>query len=290
MSAENGRLLHRLAPICALLVAAVCQVTTMFSCDAAQGVNSKSIKWLFGGPAVAALAGNAEASRLLDGKEPFVMWGRQIPHVPSEWQAVQVRAFRNFAAIREALQSDALGPEVRGVMYDYERWQLTPEEEQRNPSPYVKQAAALVHAKNLLFFTAPAVNIVTVIAPSEDRTRLDDTYIRLGIASDAARYADVFDIQAQRFETDPSRYARFVRQAASQARQANPKVLVLAGISTEPIGQRVSADDILRAIAATRDVVDGYWFNIPQPSAYSPRAVEFRPDIAIDVLRRLDRG
>ena len=62
---------------------------------------------------------------------------------------------------------------------------------------------------------------------------------------------------------------------------------MLAGISTQPIGQQVTADDILGAIAATRDVVDGYWFNIPQPSQYSPRATEFRPDIAIDVLRRL---
>jgi hypothetical protein len=37
----------------------------------------------------------------------------------------------------------------------------------------------------------------------------------------------------------------------------------------------------------TRDVVDGYWLNIPEPSEYSPLAAKFRPDIAIDVLRRL---
>jgi hypothetical protein len=49
----------------------------------------------------------------------------------------------------------------------------------------------------------------------------------------------------------------------------------------------VSADDILAAIAATRNIVDGYWFNIPQPSEYSPHVTEFRPDIAVEVLRRL---
>jgi len=38
---------------------------------------------------------------------------------------------------------------------------------------------------------------------------------------------------------------------------------------------------------ATRNVVDGYWFNIPTPSAYSPQARQFRPDIAVEVLRRL---
>ena len=40
-----------------------------------------------------------------------------------------------------------------------------------------------------------------------------------------------------------------------QAREANPKVVVLAGVSTNPGGQTVSAADLVRAIAATRDTV-----------------------------------
>jgi len=84
--------------------------------------------------------------------------------------------------------------------------------------------------------------------------------------------------------------ARHIEHPESKAREANPKVLVLAGISTQPSGQQVMADDILRAVAVTRDIVDGYWFNIPRPSEYCPRCTEFRPDIAIDVLRRLLRS
>jgi hypothetical protein len=80
-----------------------------------------------------------------------------------------------------------------------------------------------------------------------------------------------------------------VREAAAQARQANPKITVLAGVSTQPGGQYVTADDILRDIDATRNFVDGYWLNIPGPSEYSPRVTEFRPDIAVDVLRGLAR-
>ena len=80
-----------------------------------------------------------------------------------------------------------------------------------------------------------------------------------------------------------------MHRAAAQARQVNPEVVVLAGVSTQPYGPRVSADDILAAIAATRNIVDGYWFNIPQPSEYSPHVTEFRPDIAVEVLRRLAR-
>jgi len=247
----------------------------------------KPIRWLFAGPGVEAISADAEVSRLLNNTRPFVMGPRYLPGVPPGWNAVPIISFKSFGAIRDALQMGAISPEIRGVMYDYEKWQFTPEEEQRNPAGYVKQAADLLHARGLLFLAAPAVNLVTVMAPAEDRNRLDDTYLRLGIAADAARYADVFDIQAQRFEHNTDLYAKFVRQAAAQARQANPNVVVLAGVSTQPFGPRVTADDIFRAIAATRDVVDGYWFNIPKPSEYSPHATEFRPHIAIDVLRRL---
>jgi hypothetical protein len=269
------------------LCAASLGIMVVASNDNGDAATAKPIRWLFAGPGAAAMAADPTASRLLNNAQPFIMRGRALADVPPAWNAVLLASFGNLAAVKDALETGKLGPEIKGVLYDYERWQFTSEDEQRNPAPYVKLAADLVHANNLLFLTAPAVNLVPVISPSEDRTRLDEAYIRLGIAADAARYADVFDIQAQRFETDAERYARFVRQAAAQARSANPKVTVLAGISTEPIGQEVTAEDVLRVVMATRNVVDGYWFNIPRPSAYSPQARQFRPDIAVEVLRRI---
>lgn len=233
------------------------------------------------------MASDPDASRLLVGGEPFVMSGRPLGQVPAVWQAVPLRSFKSFEEIRDALGNNALSPGVKGILYDYEKWRFTPAEEQQNPARYLKQAADLVHAHGLLFLTAPAVDLVPVLAPESDRKRQDDTYLRLGLAADAARYADVFDVQSQRFERDAERYAKFVREAAAQARQANPKVLVLAGVSTQPSGQDVTADDILRAIDATRDFVDGYWLNIPEPSEYSPAVTEFRPDVAVEVLRQL---
>jgi hypothetical protein len=256
------------------------------STDRAHATAGKPIRWMFHGPGAAVIAADAEASRLLDNTRPFVMVGRYVPTIPPGWDAVPFASFTNFGALRNALERGRLGQRVGGIMYDYERWSFTPDVEQKNPTSYVKQAADLVHAHGLLFLTAPAVNLVAVMAP-ESRNRRYDTYLQLGIAADAARYADVFDIQAQGSERNTALYANFVRQAAAQARQANPNVVVLAGISTQPNGQQVTADDILRAIAATRDSVDGYWFNIPRPSEYCPRCTDFRPDIAIDVLRRL---
>ena len=253
----------------------------------AGAAETKAIRWLFNGPGVAAMAADPDASRLLDGAEPFVMWGRPLSGVPQSWKATPVISYKSLSEIKDALATGAVGPEIKGVMYDQEKWKFTPEEEQRNPGPYLKMAADLVHAKGLAFLTAPAVNLVNVIEPGTKGRAMGEAYLRLGLAADAARYADVFDIQAQRFLGDTKTYESFVRQAAAQARQANPKVVVLAGISTEPIGRSVTAEDIVQAISATRDVVDGYWFNIPKPSDYSPVAKAFRPDIAVDVLRRL---
>jgi hypothetical protein len=272
-----------------LVAIAVCIVSATFalSSNRADAAALKPIRWLFNGPGVSAMAENAEASHLLDDTQPFVVWGRPLRGVPQSWHAVHVISFKSFSEIKDALETGSLGPEIKGVMYDYEKWRFTPADEQRNPAAYLKKAADLVHSKGLLFLTAPAVNLVTVMAPGASRNRLYETYLQLGIAADAARYADVVDIQAQRFERDADTYAVFVRQAAAQARQANPNVMVLAGVSTEPIGQSATADDIFNAIDATRQVVDGYWLNIPQPSNYSPTAKEFRPDIAVDVLRRL---
>jgi hypothetical protein len=255
--------------------------------DRAGAADSKPLRWLFASKAAAALSSNSDASGLLDNSQPFVIGGPTLKDLPPGWKAIPLRSFKSFDGIRSALETKGLGPEVKGVMYDYEKWRFTPDEEQQNPAGRLKQAADLVHAHGLLFFTAPAVDLVTVLAPGSDRKRQDETYLELGLAADAARYADVFDVQSQRFERDAERYAEFVREAAAQARQANPKVVVLAGVSTQPGGQQVTAEDILRAINATRDLVDGYWFNIPEPSEYSPAVTEFRPDIAVDVLRQL---
>jgi hypothetical protein len=252
----------------------------------AHATANKPIRWLFAGPEVIkAITADVEASRFLDNTKPFIIGRQFTSDIPPSWDAVQLVSLKSLSAIRKQIPN--LGPEVRSVMYDYERWRFTPQQEQRNPARFVKQAADLVHAHGLLFLTAPAVDLVKAIEPMARPEQMDKAYLRLRIAADAARHADVFDIQAQRFESDTKRYANFVRLAAAQARQANPKVSVLAGISTQPFGPRVTADDIVAAIMATRDVVDGYWFNIPRPSQFSPHVAQFRPDIALEVLHRL---
>jgi hypothetical protein len=144
--------------------------------DRAGAVDSKPLRWLFANKAAAALASNSDVSRLLDSTRPFVFAGPALKVLPPGWKAVPVRSFKSFDGIRCALEAKALGPEVRGVMYDYEKWRFTPAEEQQNPAGRLKEAADIVHAQGLLFFTAPAVDLVAVLAPDGDRTRQDETY------------------------------------------------------------------------------------------------------------------
>lgn len=112
-------------------------------------------------------------------------------------------------------------------------------------------------------------------------------YLGLDLAGGAARHASVIDIQAQGLEADASAYASFVRKAALQARRANPSVIVLAGISTNPNGDRVTAAEILASIHATRAFVNGYWLNIPAAGEACPRCGNPQPQIAVQVLREL---
>lgn len=249
--------------------------------------SDKPLHWIINGPALATFVSDPTAVRFFANVKPFVIQRRENPvALPASWKAVVVQVFPSYSAMRKAFESGSVGANVRAILYDNEAWQFTPVEEQRNFATYNEEAAALVHHHGMLFISTPATDLVRVLAPKSSGKRYD-TFLQLGIIAAAAHYADVVDIQAQGSEMGVARYASFVRAAAAQARASNPNVEVLAGISTNPSGNRVDADIILRAIYATRDAVDGYWFNVPQPSAYCPSCSDFRPDMAIEVLGRL---
>jgi len=280
------RAIRALAASLAVLCAAVVFIAVLSSI-AARG--STRMKWILNTPAAVALAADPTAQRFFANSAPFVVRRKDDTTIlPPSWRATITRTFTSYAAMKLAFASGGIGDNVRAILYDNVHWQFTPDEEQRGHAQFTRMAAQLVHQHGLLFLAAPAVNLTQVLAPGPEKRY--DAYLRVGIARDAARYADVFEIQAQGSEKEVDKYASFVRAAAGQAREANPKVLVLAGISTNPSGLSVTADDVLAAISATRASVDGYWFNIPRQSQYCPRCGDFRPDIAIDVLKRLGAG
>lgn len=246
----------------------------------------KTLRWILNGPVVPTFTTDSTAQAFFANTQPFVVTRKDLQvEIPPSWGALRTQIFPSFRAFERAIAHGRMRPETKAVLYDNEAWKFTPEREQDEFADYAQRFAQLAHEHGYQVIVTPAVNLATKQQAAGERRFA--TFLRLNIPAAAARYADVFEIQAQGSQTPPSVFASYVTGAAQQARAANPKVLVFAGISTNPSGHKMTADGIIDAIRATRNVVDGYWFNVPQKNPGCPNCNEFRPDMAIDVLRRL---
>jgi hypothetical protein len=171
------------------------------------------------------------------------------------------------------------------VLYDVEAWTLTPHEQQVDPAKYEAVNHAFAQAHHLTFLATPATDLVNVLDPHGVGTA-QDRFLKLGIIADAARNADIVDIQAQSLEGSP-KFADFVAKAAAQARAANPKVIVLAGLSTNPSGRAIDAATFADDANAVRADVDGYWLNVPEAGQACPRCGTAQPQVAYPWLKSL---
>jgi len=200
--------------------------------------------------------------------------------------AKPVVTFASATALEDAVTGGRLPAGTYGVLYDPEAWSFTPVAEQRDPVPAATRAAAVAHAHGLRLIVTPALNLTTVLAPGTQQPRWR-TFLDLNLVARLAGVADIVEIQAQSLQRKTATYTAFVRAATSQASAANPQVIVLAGLSTNPPGAPVDSQQLTAAIRATRSLVDGYWLNIPGRGPRCPTCNAPRPDIAIHALQSL---
>jgi hypothetical protein len=193
--------------------------------------------------------------------------------------------FTSYASMKSAFASGSVPRGTRAILYDNEDWPLTPVQEQKDPAKYEQLAAELVHAHHMMFVSTPATTLTDILAPGV--TPHYAAYLKLHIAADAARYADVIDIQAQGSEATLSSFVPFIKAAAAQARQANRRVIVLAGLSTNPSGHKVTGADLIAAAQAVLPFVNGFWLNIPSAGTACPRCGVAQPQVAVPLLRLL---
>ncbi len=301
----DGRL-ARLAGAMALLAVAVglagCAAgrspagpTTVTSTTQAHGAQAHGAQapatpprtWIFAGRALAQVTTDPAVRQLLSQGRVFeILQPGQRPLAGLE--VVPTAKFASYRAMAAALTDGSIDPWVKAVLYDNEAWSATPTDEQQAPGSFMAQAAALARRHHLTFLASPALDLTTVLQPGG--TARDQAYLRMGLARQAGRVADVVDVQAQSTERDPRTYASLVGQAAGQARQANPAVVVVAGLSTNPAGPPVSSEDLLAAVHATQSAVQGYWVNIPSPGPSCPGCANPRPDLAVGLLRTVAAG
>lgn len=246
-------------------------------------INTKALGLLAGEPGGAALV-----EQFFDNPRSYVMAPRdQLDRVPA--RAVAVINFPSFAAMRTAFATGRVDARYGAVLYDCEAWRFTPEEEQKNPVYYYGLAAELAHRHGLKLIAAPATTLRKVLlAPTGPNTY--PPFMRTGIVGPIAKIADIFEIQAQGLLPQPDKFVDLVRNAAQEARAANPNIVFLAGLSTEPSGRMVTAADLQQAVARTQSLVAGYWLNIPEKSDYCEACNAARPAVAAVFLRQIAHG
>jgi hypothetical protein len=227
-------------------------------------------------PEPAVLAG-LRRSRVLEilqtGQKPLAMAGAQ-----------SVVTFSSVTEMDQAVSGGQLPAGTRALLYDPEAWAFTPRAEQLNPAEAARRAEDIAHAHGLALIVAPALNLAAVRPDPAGGPRWRQ-FLRLGLAGAIAKVSDVIDLQAQSLERSTSTYATFVRDAAAQARAANPRVAILAGLSTNPPGAEVTSQQLTAAVHATRGIVDGYWLNIPGRGSRCPTCNPPRPDVGRAALR-----
>ena len=243
-------------------------------------INTRALSLLAAEPGGAALV-----DRFFNNPDTYVMAPRdQLALVPP--RAVAVINFPSFAAMRGAFDAGTVGARYGAVLYDCEAWKFTPIAEQKNPVYYYGLAAALAHRHRLKLIAAPATTLRKVLLSPIG----PDTYppfMRTGIVGPIAKLADIFEIQAQGLLPQPNKFVDLVRNAAEEARVANPDIVFLAGLSTGPSGRMVTAADLVQAVDRTKSLVAGYWLNIPAKSEYCEACDTARPEIAAAFLRQL---
>jgi hypothetical protein len=261
------------------------------SCTGGSHAATKALTWLVPRYVVRAFGSDPVAAATFSGPHTFLIARPgQTGGDGDDRHAVLTVSYRSYADIERAF-AEGSAPRSGAILYDNEKWSFTPDDEKADPARYERLAAEVVHAHHLLFIATPAIALSAAL--DRGPGTVADKYLRLGMAGDAARDADVFDIQAQSLQYDTTAYAALVARAAAQARAANPHVVVVAGLTTgraHPDGSAPTADDLLRAVHATRGEVDGYWLNVPNAGPDCPQCSDFRPDIALDFLHRLVGG
>jgi hypothetical protein len=189
---------------------------------------------------------------------------------------LEVDDFRSYAEFKKMIDNGQIPASVHWVMYDNEHWALTPANEQADPVRYERLFAKLAHRNGYLVILAPAQDLVPGFSSSsfQGGTSAWQSYLSIGLATASARYGDIYEIQAQPYEIGVYRsenaYKSFVAAAAAQARAANPQIVIYAGLSTQRV---TGAPELVQDYMATRDMVDGYWMNIPQHDHPGPVAV-----------------
>jgi len=113
---------------------------------------------------------------------------------------------------------------------------------------------------------------------------------RLGNKSGEAPPCDIALLNySQQSERNASDYSKVVDQAVTTIRQAYPNMPILVGLSTNPRGPTITANELVDAINATKEQVNGYWISIPTSGGVGcPNCAKQNPALLPEFLDNLN--
>jgi hypothetical protein len=234
--------------------------------------------WMFAGSSLTKLILAAGGAALLFGplNTPDTWVAGHSPYAPP--LAMHMASASSLQGMARAMKADD-----SDVVLDVERWPLTPVGEQQHPVRTYRLASELAASHWESLIATPAFDLVKAVEPNY-RGRIYPEFIRLDLAGRIAPYAQVYEIQAQGIEQNTAQYRLLVNTIAHQVRAVNPKVIILAGLSTNPSGKVVRADSLIQDVRDTQSIVQGYWLNIPQAGLACPTCGTAKPSVAIRLL------
>lgn len=182
--------------------------------------------------------------------------------------AVRTAFFTSYADFIGTLRRHAIGRGVRAVAYDPELWQATPLRERLDPGHYMALFAAAARRHGYAVILMPGRDLLAMARSCQQRPweDLDAAFLRCGLAGESARLSEVFEIQTAPVETRATEMRSFAAACAKQARAANPGVVLIATLSTQPATGRVSGGQLARAAAEVRPYVQGFGLNLTRRS------------------------
>jgi len=178
--------------------------------------------------------------------------------------AVPSMSWADEAAFERDLAAGVIPAHVRAVMYDPEYWVATPVDQQQDPVAAMQAFSEAARAAGYQVVITPHPNLALVPGGdcvAQPGEAMERAFLRCGIQGQAAAVADVVEVQAQFLEEQPDYYAQIVRVATSQARDANPDVVVLSGLSTR---FAATPQILLDAWTAVHEDVDGHYLAMPE--------------------------
>jgi hypothetical protein len=202
---------------------------------------------------------NSTALSILAKSSPMVIDDNQVSPIPSP---TMVTDFKSTATALSALNANQV--KTPYILIDLEHWADTPLDEQLDPSVGVAEVAKVAHEQGIKLIVSLGTDLALNMPGSGT---IYTKFQASQIAKTVAPYADVYEIQAQGLENNPTAFAAFTDAIRAQVLSVNPALSVLSAVTSSERNGLVTMGDLQADWYKTHNAVTGYWVNAPESAS-----------------------